>query len=27
VTAVAIHEGVVYVGTEDGLVKIEEGKL
>jgi ligand-binding sensor domain-containing protein len=27
VTAVAIHDGVVYVGTENGLVKIDEGKL
>jgi ligand-binding sensor domain-containing protein len=27
VTALAIHEGVVYVGTENGLVKIDEGKL
>ncbi|MGA2348823.1 MAG: hypothetical protein ABSF70_00205 [Terracidiphilus sp.] len=27
VTALAIHEGVVYVGTENGLVKISEGKL
>lgn len=27
VTAVAIHEGVVYVGTENGLVKISEDKL
>jgi hypothetical protein len=27
VTAFAIHEGVVYVGTEDGLVKIPEDKL
>jgi len=27
VTALAIHNGVVYVGTENGLVKIDEGKL
>jgi len=27
VTALAIHDGVVYVGTENGLVKIDEGKL
>lgn len=27
VTALAIHNGVVYVGTEDGLVKISEDKL
>ena len=27
VTAVAIHNGVVYVGTENGLVKIPEDKL
>ena len=27
VTALAIHEGVVYVGTENGLVKISEDKL
>jgi hypothetical protein len=27
VTAVTIHEGMIYVGTENGLVKIEEGKL
>jgi ligand-binding sensor domain-containing protein len=27
VTAVAIYKGVVYVGTENGLVKIDEGKL
>jgi ligand-binding sensor domain-containing protein len=27
VTALAIHNGVIYVGTENGLVKIDEGKL
>ena len=27
VTALAIHDGAVYVGTENGLVKIDEGKL
>jgi ligand-binding sensor domain-containing protein len=27
VTALAIYKGVVYVGTENGLVKIDEGKL
>ena len=27
VTALAIRNGVVYVGTENGLVKIDEGKL
>jgi ligand-binding sensor domain-containing protein len=27
VTALAIHNGVVYVGTENGLVKISEDKL
>jgi ligand-binding sensor domain-containing protein len=27
VTALVIHNGVVYVGTENGLVKIDEGKL
>jgi ligand-binding sensor domain-containing protein len=27
VTALAIHNGVVYVGTENGLVKISEEKL
>jgi ligand-binding sensor domain-containing protein len=27
VTALAIHEGVVYVGTENGLVQISEDKL
>ena len=27
VTALAIHEGVVYIGTENGLVKISEDKL
>jgi ligand-binding sensor domain-containing protein len=27
VTALAIHDGVVYVGTENGLVKISEDKL
>jgi ligand-binding sensor domain-containing protein len=27
VTALAIHNGIVYVGTENGLVKIDEGKL
>ena len=27
VTALAIHNGVVYVGTENGLVRIDEGKL
>jgi hypothetical protein len=27
VTALAIRNGVVYVGTENGLVKISEDKL
>jgi hypothetical protein len=27
VTALAIHKDVVYVGTENGLVKISEDKL
>jgi ligand-binding sensor domain-containing protein len=27
VTALAIYKGVVYVGTENGLVKIDEGKM
>jgi ligand-binding sensor domain-containing protein len=27
VTALTIHEGVIYVGTENGMVKISEDKL
>jgi ligand-binding sensor domain-containing protein len=27
VTAVALHDGVAYVGTESGLVKIAEDRL
>jgi ligand-binding sensor domain-containing protein len=27
VTALAVDKGIVYVGTENGLVKIAQGKL
>ena len=27
VTALAVDKGVVYVGTDNGLVRIDEGKL